>query len=253
METAEYWPMTQEYAIWNAAITSLQFWAEDLNLITLSIASECIYTTFFWTPTSHTLHQLLEDVLFGCFVIALNAAFTQQLSLADEGYKSGSYTVDLPTPLRKTSHIHHMSSMENASFNPAHTTPHSAVTITPHSSPQTPTRPVHCCLSFTSDSSDDNQDPDSTPVYSDSPDEEEDFPTVPLDDEHWTLEIMPERTFCIHENGLANNICQHPCPYGSNDTASYMDSLDLSDISDYKDYMVTSSNEELPGMEEVPY
>ena len=54
METAEYWPMAWEYSIWNAAITSLQFWAEDLNQITLGIASECIYTTFFWTPNSHT-------------------------------------------------------------------------------------------------------------------------------------------------------------------------------------------------------
>ena len=76
METTEYWPMACKYGIWNAAITSLQFWAEDLNLITLGIASECVYTTFFWTPTSHTLRQLSEDVLFGCFVIALNAAFT---------------------------------------------------------------------------------------------------------------------------------------------------------------------------------
>ena len=98
METAEYWPMAHKYGIWNAAIASLQFWAEDLDPITLGIASECVYTTFFWTPTSHTLQQLPEDVLFGCFVIALNAAFTQQLSLADEGYESGSNT-DLPTPL----------------------------------------------------------------------------------------------------------------------------------------------------------
>ena len=75
METAEYWPMAREYAIWNAAIISLQFWAEDLDPITLGIASECIYTTFFWTPTSCTLHQLSEDVLFGHFVTALNAAF----------------------------------------------------------------------------------------------------------------------------------------------------------------------------------
>ena len=195
----------------DAAITSLQFWAEDLDLITLGFASECIYTTFFWTPTSHTLCQLSEDVLFGCFVIALNAAFTQQLSLADEGYESGSDTVDLPTPLRNTPCIHHMSSMENASFNPAHTTPHSTVTIIPCSSPQTSTRPVCCHLSFNSDSnqdpdstpvysdsSDNDQDPDSTPVYSDSSDndqdpdeEEEDFPTVPLDDEHWTSDIVP--------------------------------------------------------------
>ena len=76
MESAEYWPMACEYAIWNAIITSLQFGAEVLNPITLGIALECIYTTFFWTPTSHTLHQLPEDVLFGHFVIALNAAFT---------------------------------------------------------------------------------------------------------------------------------------------------------------------------------
>ena len=109
-------------------------WAEDLDAITLSITSECIYTTF-WTPTSHTLCQLSEDVLFGHFVIALNAAFTQQLSLADEGYESGSDTIDLPTPLWETPHIHHMSSMEHASFNQAHTTPCSSATITNHSSP----------------------------------------------------------------------------------------------------------------------
>ena len=130
METAEYWPMAQKYTIWNATISSLQFWAEDLNLITLGIASECIYTTFFQTPTSHTLHQLSEDVLFGHFVIALNAAFTHSLSLADEGYESGSNTADLSTPLWKTPCIHHMSSMEHASFNPAHTTPCCTATIT---------------------------------------------------------------------------------------------------------------------------
>ena len=58
----------------------------------------------------------------------------QQLSLADEGYESGSDTADLPTPLQKTPHIHHMSSMEHASFNLAHTTPRSTATITHHSS-----------------------------------------------------------------------------------------------------------------------
>ena len=212
METAEYWLMACKYSIWNAAIASLQFWAEDLDLITLGIASECVYTTFFWTPTSHTLRQLSEDVLFGHFVIALNAAFTQQLSLADEGYESGSNTADLPTPLQKTPHIHHMSSMEHASFNPAHTTPHSTATIMNHSSPHTPPRPVCHHLSFNSDSSEDDQNPDSTPEHSD---EGEDFRTVPLDNEHWMTDLAPERTFCIHENGLPNNVCQYPCPYGT--------------------------------------
>ena len=59
--------------------------------------------------------------MFAHFVIALNAAFTQQLLLADEGYESGSDTIDLPTPLQKTPHIHHVSSLEHASFNPVTT------------------------------------------------------------------------------------------------------------------------------------
>ena len=133
--------------------------------------------------------------------------------------------------------------MEHASFNP--------VTTTPCSTPQTPPRPVHRCLSF---SSADNYTPDSTPVCSDSSDEEEeDFQMVPLDDEHWTSEETPERTFYIHKHGLPHGLCQYPCPYENYNTLSYMDSLDLSDISDYEDYMVSSSDEEIPGMEEVPY
>ena len=144
-----------------------------------------------------------------------------------------------------------MSSMEHASFNPAHTTPRCPATIPNHDSPQATPRPVHCCLSFTSNSSESDQDPNSTPEHSD---EEEDFQTVPIDDEHWMTDIVPERTFCIHENGLPNNVCQYPCPYGNSNTVSYMDSLDLSDISDYEDYMMTTSDdEELPQLEEVPY
>ena len=169
--------------------------------------------------------------------------------LADEGYESGSDTIDLPTPLQKTPCIHHVSSMEHASFNPVSTTLHSTVAITPSGMPQTAPRPVHRCLSFSSNT---NQNADSTPVYSNSSDDKEDFQTVPLDDEHWTSDEMPERTFCIHKQGLPHNLW-YPCPYGSNNIPSYMDSLDLSDISNYEDYMVTSSDKDIPGMEEVPY
>ena len=212
----------------------------------------CIYTTFFWTSTSHTLCQQSEETLFGHFVIALNATFTQQLLLADEGYESGSDTIDLPTPLWKTLHIHHISSMEHISFNPMSTTPHSTVTITPCSTPQTPTRPV--CTDAYPSAQILTIPLTATSACSDSSDEEEeDFQMVPLDDEHWTSEEVPERTFCIHEHKLPHNLCQYPCPYGSSDTVSYMDSLNLIDISYYEDYMVTSSDEEIPGMEEVPY
>ena len=243
MNIADYWPMAREYSIWNATIASLQFWTENLDPVTLGRATECAYTTFFYSPASHTLHQQSDETLFGHFVIALNAAFAQQLLLADEGYKNGSDTIDLPTSLRKTPHIHHISSMEHASFNP--------VPTTPCSTPQTPPRPVCRHLSF---SSADSYTLDSTPVCSDSSeDEEEDFQTVPLDNEHWTSEETPERTLCIHEHGLPHGLCPYPCPYANYQTVSYMDGLDLSDISDYEDYMVTSSDEEICRMEEVPY
>ena len=243
MNTADYWPMSREYSIWNATIASLQFWTEDLNPVTLGRATECVYTTFFYSPMSHTLCQQSNETLFEHFVIALKAAFDQQLLLADEGYDSGSDTINLPTALRKTPHIHHISSMEHTSFNP--------VLTTPHNTPQTPHRPVHRCLSF---SSADSYTPDSTPVCSDSSEDEEgDIQMVPLDDEHWTSEETSERTLCIHEHGLPHGLCQYPCPYVTYETISYMDSLDSSDISDYEDYMVTSSDEEIPGMEEVPY
>ena len=181
--------------------------------------------------------------MFGCFVIALNTAFNQQLLLADEGYKSGSNTIDLPTPLQNTPRIHHISSMDYTSFNP--------VLTTPCSTPQTPPRPMCRCLSF---SSVDNYTPHSAQVCSDhSDDEEEDSQMVPLDDEHWTSEETPDRTLCIHKHGLPHGLCQYPCPYENYNTPSSMDSLDLSDISDYEDYMVTSSDEEILGMQEVLY
>ena len=99
MDTADYWPMAREYSIWNAAIALLQFWTEDLNPVTLGRATERVFTTFFYSSTSHTLLQQSDETLFGCFVIALNAAFDQQLLLADEDYKSGSDTINVPTPL----------------------------------------------------------------------------------------------------------------------------------------------------------
>ena len=91
--------MAREYSIWNATIASLQFWTTDLDPVTLGRATERVYTTFFYSPSSHTLHQQSEEILFGNFIITLNAAFDQQLSPADESYESCSDAVDLPTPL----------------------------------------------------------------------------------------------------------------------------------------------------------
>ena len=157
-------------------------------------------------------------------------------------------------PLCKTPCIHHVSSMEHASFNSAHSTPHPPVPPTSNLT-DTPTGPVHHCLSFSSDSDPMDTSHGSSDTTPDSSDiEDEDFQTVPLDNKHWSTEMVPERTFCIHENGLPNNVCSYPFPYGHNGTASYIDSLDLSNISDLEDhFLTTGDDEELPGLEEVPY
>ena len=216
MGTVEYWLMAQEYGIWNTTIASLQFWAEDLDLITLGIASECVYTTFFWMPTSHTLQKLSEEALFGCFVLALNVAFTQELSLADEGYESGSNN-DLPTPLWKTPCIHHISSLEHASLDPTHTTPYHPADLPHYDTQLTSPRPVHCHLTFLSDSSESDQAPDSSSDYDQNPDsssnsssDEEDFQTVPMNigqqkryqKEHFAYMKMDYPTIYVNTHAL---------------------------------------------------
>ena len=200
-----------------------------------------------------TLHQQLDEILFGCFVTTLSAAFEPKLALVDEGYESGSDTINLPTPLRTMLRIHHVSNIENASFNPD--------PVTPQSTFQTPPRPVCRQLLFSSsDDSDTSEDtpltPRATPAGTQiclEEDEEEDFQMVPLDDEHWTTEEVPDRTLCIHEHALPHGLCLYPCPYVNYLFPSYADSLDLSDISDFKDIMITSNNKDIPALEDIAY
>ena len=77
MNITDYWPMVREYSIWNATIASLQFWTADLtpDPVTLGRATEEVYSTFFYSTPTHTLHQQSDEILFGHFVISLNAAF----------------------------------------------------------------------------------------------------------------------------------------------------------------------------------
>ena len=76
---------------------------------------------------------------------------------------------------------------------------------------------------------------------------------VSLDDDHWTTEEIPDRTLCIHEHALQHRLCQYPWPYVNYQILLYVDSLDLSDISNFKDIMVTSSNKDIPALEDMPY
>ena len=82
-------------------------------------------------------------------------------------------------------------------------------------------------------------------------DEEEDFQTVTLDHDHWTMEEIPDRHLCIHKNSLPYSLCPYPCPYMDYNPASYQDSLDLSDFSDLEDVMITSSDKEVPALDDM--
>ena len=76
---------------------------------------------------------------------------------------------------------------------------------------------------------------------------------VSLDNDHWTTEEIHDRTLCIHEHALPHELCPYPCPYANYQMPLYIDSLDLSDISNFEDIMIMSSNEDILALEDMPY
>ena len=90
------------------------------------------------------------------------------------------------------------------------------------------------------------------PICDDLDDEEEeDFQTVSLEDDYWSMEEIPDRHLCIHEHSLLYELCPYPCPYLDYTSSSYYDTLDISDISKFEDLMTTSSNEDIPALDKV--
>ena len=83
--------------------------------------------------------------------------------------------------------------------------------------------------------------------------EEEDFQTVPLNDEYWDMEEIPDRHLCIHELTSPHGLCPYLCPYLDYQPSSYYDTLDLSDISEFEDLMTTSSDEDTPALDDIGY
>ena len=105
------------------SVAALQFWTADLKAHVLSSTTEQVHNAFFYSTSTHLLPQQSDEILFGHFVTTLNAAFESKLASEDEGYKSGTKNFNMPTPLRRISKIHHISSEENASFDPDPVTP----------------------------------------------------------------------------------------------------------------------------------
>ena len=132
--------------------------------------------------------------------------------------------------------------------------------VTPCSTVQSPLRLVCRWLTYSSSDDIDTSEgtltaPRATPdaqVYLEE-DEEEDFQMVPLDDEHLTTEEVPDRTLCIHKHALLHGLCPYLCPYMNYLLPSYSNTMDLSDISNFEDIMIASSNENILALEDIPY
>ena len=148
--------MAREYSVWNTTVAALQFWTCDLEAHILSSTIEQVYNAFFYSTSTHLLCQQSDEILFGQFVTILNATFESKLALEDKGYESGSKNFKIPTPLR-TSKIHHVSSVENVSFELDEVTPCSSCTRESHH------RPVCRCLSYSSSEDDDDTPTDEIP------------------------------------------------------------------------------------------
>ena len=101
MDTTDYWLFAWEYSIWNAAVTALQFWTNDLDPHTLSSAIERVYTAFIYSDSAQHLWYIEEEILFGHFVTTLNDAFKQELASEDIRYESGSKSLSVSTPLHQ--------------------------------------------------------------------------------------------------------------------------------------------------------
>ena len=225
------------------------------------------------TTLSFTLHPCTYYA--SILKIMLNAAFGSKHALEDEGYESGSKNFNIPTPLRWTPRLPHVSSDDNISFEPS--TPHSTATSQSHH------KPVHHWLSFSSYYHSEDEESSAVDIpstYSTVPpqnpmgfvqqlpsksiftmcddlgedEEEEDFQTVTLDDDHWTTEEIPDRRLCIHQHSVPHSLCPYSCLYMDYTSTSYHDTLDLSDISEFKDLMITSSDEDIPALDnEIGY
>ena len=101
--------------------------------------------------------------------------------------------------------------------------------------------------------------PSTDDSFQDATVEEEDFPMAPLNDTIWLEDPVPDRHTCIHQQSEPHFQCSYPCPYHlhlphsspEDAPASYYKMMDISDISDLHDVMTTTSDEDIPDLEDV--
>ena len=145
MDATHYWLFAREYSVLNAAVTAQQFWAADLEPHILSNAIERVYTAFFCSDSAQQLRNQWEEIIFSHFVTTLNGAFEWGLAQEDEGYKSGSESLSIPTPQKSTRDIPCFYKWKYL-FWPYHTTYYSCTT--PGTLPWKIQKPQQCMLPF---------------------------------------------------------------------------------------------------------
>ena len=208
----------------------------------------------------------------------LNDAFEGDLSQEDEGYESGSESLNIPTPLRRAAQLYHISTSKYISFDPTTAAQH----------PEHTSRRLRSCSSvwhhFTfSSSNEESPTPDSSTLhrraeppslaqhhmdYQHTPTPDTDnssrmlqmkkiFPQL-----HWMvtfgLKIQFQRDICVFMNSHSH-ISHVSIPVHTSLTCypplqkmlQYHDAMDLSDISDFQDVMMTTSDEEIPDLDDV--
>ena len=123
---------------------------------------------------------------------------------------------------------------------------------------------VHCPLTYEEDntfslmlennSSEDNVLARHLPSIAEDDEMEEHFQTVSLDDDFWMEEPVHERQLCIHEDAQ-HDLCPYPCPYDLNQQhlaqEDAMQYIDLNDIFEFPDVMVSANNDEIPNLEDI--
>ena len=77
--------------------------------------------------------------------------------------------------------------------------------------------------------------------------------TAPLNDDVWMEEPVPDKHLCIHEHSQLD-LCPYPCPYSLDQLHLALDyvlqHMDLSDIPDLPDVVITASDEDIPNLED---
>ena len=71
--------------------------------------------------------------------------------------------------------------------------------------------------------------------------------------ENFNIQTPFRRTSQINKHLLPHGLCPYLCPYLDYTSSSYYNTLDLNNISKFEDLMTTSSNEDIPVLNEGGY